>query len=202
MFLASAALVVGMAILAYFVSFSSVHSQQVDLANLVSYESAVQVVRLVAYDSRSGTAWLLLRRLDETPRNFVLLIEVDGEFLECESVYVFDELRDTNGLVCDGADGDCVVACSFYSGRVSSRDVFVWTRDGPMPLYDYLRRQAPELVSPLRIPHPSPAAGYRTRNVVVGVRLSELEASGLRVYLGVDYGGTIHVARIYEVNLS
>ncbi len=200
--LASAALIVGMSILAYFLSFSSAHSQQVELASLVNYEAAVQVARLVAYDNTSRTAWLLLRRLDETPRSFFILVSVGGEFLDCDRVYVFDELRDTNGLVCDSDDGDCVSTCSFYSGAVSSRDVMVWTKDGPMPLYDYLARQAPAQIGLLRVPYPSPGLGYQTKNVIVRVELGETEASTLRVYLGIDYGGRIYVVRIYEVNLA
>lgn len=199
--MASAALIIGMSILAYFSSFSSGYSGQLELSNLINYEAANQVVRTIAYDNTSRTAWLLLRRLDGTPRNFLAIVSVGDNFLGCESVYIYAEPQDGNGIVCDEAGVDCVSSCNFYSRSVSSREPIVWTKDGPIPLYDYLRRQAPPQVGLIRIPYPNPAAGYRTQNIIVKVELGQLSPTAVRVYLGIEHDGKIYVVRIYEVNL-
>jgi len=200
--IASAALVIGMSILAYFSSFTSSYTQQVELANLVNYEAANQVVRLIAYDSTSKSVWLLLRRLDGTPRNFLLMLSVGNSFLNCGSIYVYVEPRDTNGIVCDVGDGDCVSSCSFYDKYVSSRDTLVWTKDGLIPLYDFLKRQSPQQVGLIKIPYPNPAAGYSTENMIIRVDLGGLAPETARVYLGIEHDGRIYVVRIYEVSLS
>ncbi|MEM4854836.1 MAG: hypothetical protein QXE75_05395 [Sulfolobales archaeon] len=200
--MASAALVIGMSILAYFSSFTTSYTRQVELANLVNYEAANQVVRLIAYDSTSKSVWLLLRRLDGTPRNFLLMLDVDGDFLNCRSVYVYVEPSDENGIVCDGSDGDCVSSCFYYDRYVSSKEVLVWTKDGLIPLYDFLKRQSPQQVGLIRIPYPNPAAGYRTQNTIIRVDLDKPAPETARVYLGIEHDGRIYVVRVYEVSLS
>lgn len=200
--MASAALIIGAMILTYFTSFSSTYSRQLETANLMNYEAINQVVRLITYDSKSKVAWLLLRRLDGTQRNFLLMVSVGEAFLGCGNVFVYVEPQDTNGLVCDESDGDCVPSCAFHSRQVPSREVFVWTESGAMPLYDFLERRAPQYVGLIKVPYPGSALGYRIRNMIVKVELGGLPEGVLRVYLGVEHEGRVYVVRVYEVNLA
>ncbi len=197
--MASAALIVGLSILAYFMSFSSSYSQQVELYNLINYEAVNQVVRLVAYDDVSNVVWLLLRRLDSTPRNFFILIRAGDVFLDCGKVYVYNETRDSNGILCDES-GDCSISCVYGPRSVRAGDVIVSTKDGFIPLPDYLRTTISGSISLIRIPY---SVSGRSQNIILKVDLGSEseELESLEVFLCLDYGGRFYVVRIYEVGL-
>jgi hypothetical protein len=195
--MASAALIVGLSILAYFMSFSSGYSQQVELSSLINYEAANQVVRLVAYDDVNNVVWLLLRKLDATPRNFFVLLSAGNTFLVCGNIYVYNETGDSDGILCNEAK-DCPTSCIYGTRSVLARNVIVSTKDGLIPLPDYLRLEIPAGVSLVRIPYPM---SKQSQNVILKVELGNIRPENLRVFLCLEYGERFYVVRIYEVGL-
>ncbi|MDW8082893.1 MAG: hypothetical protein RMI56_03735 [Sulfolobales archaeon] len=199
--MAGAALIIGISILSYFMSFSTSYSQQVELANTLNYEAANQVVRLITYDSVNRVVWLLFRRLDSASRNFIVLLRSANTFLPCSNVFIYNSVGDTDRVVCNEVNIDCVESCRYNPQREQARNIFISLERGVMSLSDYLKIPPTTAIELIRIPYTQIATGPQAYSIIVRVNLADLSRDSLIVYLCVDHGDRFYIVRAYEVSL-
>ena len=200
--LTGVALLVGISVLAYFQTLSSISTSEIEKENLLNSELTAQVVRLISVDENNKVMWLLLRRLDNASVNFFLMVEAklaDGsmELLPCTNVYYYVPELDVDRIVCSQPE-ECPQATEIASipfrnllikpeGSNNWVDINVYKRSVGETPYSQGRRLGVCYVA------------YRGGNQIVKVDYSTLgEVTEVRVYLLKPYSNDYYVLRIYK----
>ncbi|MEM1607842.1 MAG: hypothetical protein QXG81_00990 [Ignisphaera sp.] len=113
------AVVIGVAMISYFVSLVSTYRSNVDLASYLQKEASNNLINIVSYDDASSSLWILLKKADGSSTDFFIAVDVNGSFLNCSKVLVYNVTRDSNGILCDSKDSDCAKAVEVFRGSLN-----------------------------------------------------------------------------------
>ncbi len=195
-------LVLGIGMINYYNTLSIQYRERIELINTLSYESVNQVVRLVAFDSKNNYVWLLLLRLDNYVKPYLILVDDGASYLSCSNVLTYVPENDNNGLACDNStSNECVEATllkgqpiydlktinALYEGGISDFHSLAKGRGYPTSGPAYL----------CSIPTPT-----KPRNTLVRIGPLNAGVSLIRVHVITLVNEVPYVVKTYEYNLT
>jgi len=196
--IAGASLIAGLAILMYLQSMLSIYSSEVQRDAFLSREMSLQVLRLIAIDSKSNAVWVLLRRLDNQSIGFMITLAIENAtsvvFANCSNIKYYEPLYDSNGILCD--EGDCVESIEYDS--VALQQVLINVNQGWTPIAAYLNSLGLTL-SIEKIP--ICFIPYSGGNKIVKLDIGRSDVDRLRLFLISAWGDRYYVIEESIFNL-
>jgi len=197
--MAGVAVAIGVGILTYIHSLTSIYTSNLQRDRMLNHEMFEDVVQLIAVDPNNHYVWLLFRRLDNASVNFYAFMVFHNAtstyFIPCSSVLYFVPSKDTNGILCDPVDNDCLPAPQLISVRPSY--IMINPGYGWVPLSVYSKVSGivpPTSVSICRIP-------YEGGNRIVRVSVPSIHGY-LYIYLVAPWSHSYYVFKVVRVPLS
>jgi len=200
--LVGAALVLGLAMLSYFTSTSTLYRSDIELINHLNYESVNQVLRLITIDKKPDQAsvWILLKRLDNGNTPFLIAVEVNANYLSCGDVLRYDSSRDSDGILCSG-DNDCVQTQPLPAG-VDATNIYVLTEQGVVDFLTYARTRGYPVIPPAR----NNVCVLNVNNYGMSVAVLKLNtqasAQTVRIHLLTVVNNVPYIINTYELKVS
>ena len=197
--MASVAVAVGVGILAYIHSLTSIYTSNLQRDRMLNHEMFENVVQLIAVDPDNHYVWLLFRRLDNESVNFYAFMvfrnSTSTQFIPCSSIQYFVPSRDTNGILCDPTDHDCLTSPELVFIRPSY--IMINPGYGWVSLKVYAKVAGialPPGISICKIP-------YSGGNRIVRVALPSIHGN-LYIYLVAPWSGQYYVFKVVRVPLG